>query len=674
MSATSSTGSGSLATLGQRPPRLVLRVIVYSALTLGLGAATLLVSIRHFERGRAEHTAMLQASIVTQGVVDRLEPSDLRRPIPRERHRELDRLFTARVLDDETLAASVVTEDGRLVYATDDSLVGSRLDARDELSKALAGTVGSELVDVRTGDRSTRALRTYAPFRLADGSKGVVVVDKDYGPIAAAARHAAITVAAVLELVLLSLWLCLIPIMRTVTKRIHRQLDTIAHLALHDELTGSPNRTQFGSRLDEVLRQEGEASRCSVLFIDLDRFKDVNDTLGHERGNELLAEIARRIMGALGRQEQMARLGGDEFAVLSAFATDARGAVALANRLRSVISEPCEIGGISIELQASIGIALAPEHGTSRDELLRRADIAMYAAKQDGQPPRVFEAELDDRSPLRLAVTGELRRAFERREFVVHYQPQVDLRRGVVRGTEALVRWQHPSRGLLEPSSFLRALEHAGLMRALTRYVLDESLAQLRVWRDAGLELDLAMNVTARDLADARFPREVAEALQRHGVEPSALELEVTEDILMSDTVRTGQRLQELVDQGVRIAIDDFGIGYSSLGQLRNLPAQVLKIDRSFVSAMETSPSDGAIVRSIIALAHQLGLEVVAEGVESPAHLASLREAGCDIAQGYLLGRPLPLGAQLEAVTSAVPVPLDGNPGADVVPLRRASA
>ncbi|HXF97224.1 MAG TPA: EAL domain-containing protein [Gaiellaceae bacterium] len=662
---TAATHAGSLAALGQRPPRLVLRVVVYSALTLGIGAATLLVFLRQFERGRAEHAAMLEASVVTQTVVDRLVPGDLRGASEPARRRQLDRLFRARVLDGETLAAAIARPDGRLVYATGPSLAGQRLASAEKLRAALRGTVESEQVAVPSADGGAKVLRTYAPFRLAGGATGVFVVDRRYAPIASAAKRAAIAVAAVLELALLALWLCLIPIMRTVTRRINRQLETIAHLALHDELTGSPNRTEFGSRLDEVLQREGRG-RCAVLFIDLDRFKDVNDTLGHERGNELLRLVAGRIRDALGPRERMARLGGDEFAVLSETAVEPESAVALAQRVRASVAEPCEIAGMSIELRASVGIALAPRHGTTRDELLRRADIAMYAAKQDG-PPRVFTEELDDRSPVRLAVTGELRRALERRELVVFFQPQVDLRTGAVRGVEALVRWQHPVRGLLGPHEFLTAVEHAGLSRTLTRYVLDESLRQLRGWKEEGRDLGLAVNVSARDLADARFPAEVAEALARHGVDPAALELEVTEDVLMSDGVRGGRRLEQLVEHGVRVAIDDFGVGYSSLGQLRSLPAQVLKIDRSFVARMGTSASDAAIVRSIIGLAHQLGLDVVAEGVESPAHVAWLREAGCDAAQGFLLGRPQPHGAGLTAAAQDMVV-------AQAIPLRRAFA
>ena len=356
--------------------------------------------------------------------------------------------------------------------------------------------------------------------------------------------------------------------------------------------------------------------------------------------------------------------------MLSERATDESAALAVAERLRSAIALPCEIAGVSLEVQGSIGIAIAPEHGTTRDELLRRADIAMYAAKRIGAP-QVFSPGLDDNSPLRLAMTGELRRAIEGGELVVLYQPQVDLREGIVRGAEALVRWRHPTRGFLAPEAFLAAAEQGGLMRNLTRYVLNESLLQLRAWRSTGMEIDLAVNVSARDLADARFPDEVAHALAEHGVEPSWLELEVTESVLLSDRLRTSRMLERLVDQGVRIAIDDFGVGYSSLGQLKTLPAKVLKIDRSFVSSMESDPNDAAIVSSTIELSHRLGLQVIAEGVETPAHLARLRAAGCDIGQGHLLGRPLP-GDQIVSTAHALRSAWVPDARADVVPLRRA--
>jgi diguanylate cyclase (GGDEF)-like protein len=541
-----------------------------------------------------------------------------------------------------------------------------------ELGEALQGTVASELVSHSIDGMSKKVLRTYAPFRLADGSGGVVLVDKDYAPIASAARKGAIAVAAVLEFVLLALWLCLIPIMRSATRRIHRQLETIAHLALHDDLTGLPNRAQLCARLDELLQSSGEV-RLAVFFIDLDRFKEVNDTLGHDRGNELLVEIAKRLEGTLAANEFVARLGGDEFAVISERTVEAPTALELAERLRTVIAELFEISGISIEPQASIGIALAPAHGTSRDELLRRADIAMYAAKRGGVP-QVFVPELDDHSPVRLAMTGELRRALDGNELVLHYQPQFDLRVEQVRSAEALVRWRHPSGDLLEPGAFLSAIDHAGLMRSLTRYVLHQSLAQLRSWHDLGLDLRLAINISARDLADARFPEELAQALTDHRIEPSALELEITENVLLSENVRASGRLERIVDLGVRIAIDDFGVGYSSLGQLKNVPAQVLKIDQSFVLGMPKDRRDAAIVRSTIELAHQLGLEVVAEGVETTELVARLREAGCDVVQGYLVGRPLPVGENGDAGALAPDAGiLAVAETANVVPLRRAS-
>ena len=669
MSRTVPASPGGAATLGQRPPRLVLRVVLFSALTLGLGAATLLVFIRHFERGRAERTATLEASIVAQTVVDRLGPSDLRAPLSRRRLDDLDRLFRARVLDDGTVASAIAVPDGHLVYATDRKQVGTRI-ASLQLADALAGTVTSELVTASLGEEHKRVLRAFAPFRLADGSTGVLLVDKDYGPIASAARRAAITVAAVLELVLLSLWLCLFPIMRSVTRRMNRQLDTIAHQALHDDLTGLANRTQFGVRLDEAVQAAEGDVELAVLFIDLERFKEVNDALGHDCGNELLTVIAKRLVEVVRPDELIARLGGDEFGLISARAVDEQSALELAGRLQDVIGQPCEIGGVSLEVQGSIGIAFSPTHGTTRDELLRRADIAMYAAKRLGAP-QIFTPGLDEHSPLRLAMNGELRRALERCELVVLYQPQLDLGDGTIRGAEALVRWRHPTRGLLGPDAFLTAAEQGGHMRNLTRHVLDESLEQLRAWRQAGVELDLAINVSGRDLADARFPEEVAQALAEHRIDPSWLELEITESVLLSDRVRTSRMLERLVAQGIRIAIDDFGVGYSSLGQLKNLPAHTLKIDRSFVSTMESDRSDEAIVNSTIELAHRLGLGVIAEGVEAPEHLVRLRAAGCDIGQGHLLGRPGPGG---DILTKARRLEATWQPvaTADVVPLRRA--
>jgi diguanylate cyclase (GGDEF)-like protein len=628
-------------TLGQRPPRLILSVLVFSALTLGIGAATLLVFIRHFERGRAEHAAVLEASAAAQTVVDRLDASDLASPLSRERRNELDRLFQARVLDKGTVAAAVATRDGRLVYATNDAYSGTRVQRTGPLGQALGGAVSSEMTSIAFEGRSLRVLRAYAPFRLADGTTGVLLVDQDYGPIASAARRAAITVATVLELVLLSLWLCLFPILRSATRRMRRQLDTIAHQALHDDLTGLANRTQFGATLDEALRKDEEAPiALAVLFIDLERFKEVNDVLGHDAGNELLTIVARRLAETLEPGELVARLGGDEFGVISERSTDEASALALAERLGTAVAKPCDIAGVSLEVHGSIGIALAPRHGTTREQLLRRADIAMYAAKRVGEP-QVFDASLDDSSPARLAITGELRRAIEQGQLVVHYQPQIDLRHGVVRGAEALVRWRHPRRGFLGPDAFLAAAEQGGLMRSLTRYVLDESLTQLRDWRAAGLEIDLAVNVSGRDLTDTRLPDEIATALARHGVDPSWLELEIMESVLLSDRMRTSRMLERLVGQGVRIAIDDFGIGYSALGQLKNLPLHVLKIDRSFVSSMESDPSDAAIVSTTVELARRLGLEVIAEGVESADHLTQLREVGCDMAQGHFFSRPV---------------------------------
>lgn len=605
--------------------------------------------------------------MVTQAIVDRLRPADLTTPLGLARRRQLDELLRTRVLGDGTLVATLATPFGRVAFTTSPSGRAEAL-SQEHLRAAAAGAVTSELETTRVSGRQQRVLRTYAPFRLGDGSLGVLVVDKDYAPIAAAARRAAITVATVLELVLLSLWLCLFPITRSVTRTMRGQLETIAHLALHDDLTGLANRTQLGSRLDETLAAEEGSARLAVLFIDLDRFKEVNDTLGHDHGNELLAEIARRFRHALGDGELVARIGGDEFAVLSRQAVDEASALALGERLRSVISGVHEVGGVAVEVLASVGIALAPQHGCTRGELLRRADIAMYEAKRSGQT-QLFRPDLDEHSLGRLALTGELRRGLESGQLVVHYQPLIDLSTGTVRGAEALVRWRHPGRGLLAPETFLTAAEHAGLLCDLTRWVLGEALEQARFWRAMDVELEMAVNVSGWDLADARFLDHVVRSLDEHDVDPAHLVLEITEEALLSDASRSARSIERLVEHGVRIAIDDFGVGYSSLGQLKSLPVSVLKIDRSFVRGMEEDPSDIAIVRSATELAHRLGLDVIAEGVESASHVARLVACGCDMGQGFFLGPPLP--ARDFPLTGSVPLVGIEEEHPVVVPLRR---
>jgi diguanylate cyclase (GGDEF)-like protein/PAS domain S-box-containing protein len=427
--------------------------------------------------------------------------------------------------------------------------------------------------------------------------------------------------------------------------QLEQRMRDIEHQALHDALTDLPNRTLFHDRVDQALRTARRTGGCvCVMLIDLDRFKDVNDTLGHLSGDVLLQEVAGRLRAAVRESDTVARLGGDEFGVLATGIATAQDGIILAEKLQQALAAPVAVGGLALEVESSIGIALAPDHGSDVETLIRHADVSMYVSKGT-HSPAVYCAESDHHSRVRLTLVADLRRALERKELVVYYQPQADAATGAVRTMEALVRWEHPVHGLLPPDQFVPLAEQTGLIRPLTLYMLDAALHQCAAWRNAGYDVAVAVNITGRDLLDLRFPQEVAEAIARAGTAPEALELEITESTIMTDAARARSVLVQLSELGVRLAIDDFGSGHSSLGYLKRLPIDVLKIDRSFVMNMADGSDDAVIVRSTIDLGHNLGLEVVAEGVESQEALAQLMELGCDTVQGYFLGRPQPTDA-----------------------------
>jgi diguanylate cyclase (GGDEF)-like protein/PAS domain S-box-containing protein len=430
--------------------------------------------------------------------------------------------------------------------------------------------------------------------------------------------------------------------LRSSQQRLQQQMEKVEYQALHDDLTGLPNRTLFQDRAEQaVLRVRRDRSGFAVMLIDLDRFKEVNDTLGHHSGDLLLREVAERLGGALRSGDTVARLGGDEFGVIAAGVSDSTAARAVADKLQDALARPIVVGGLAIEVEASVGIAIFPEHGEDVATLIRHADVSMYVSK-DSHIPVVYAAAHDRHSLAHLTLVGELRRALDGNELVVHYQPQADTATGEVHKVEALVRWQHPRHGLLGPDRFIPLAEQTGLIRSLTRYVLDAALAQCSAWQREGRQLAVAVNITARELIDLRFPDEVTELLAKWRVEPARLELEITETTIMTDPPRARSILARLRELGVRIAIDDFGSGHSSLGYLKRLPIDILKIDKSFIQRMSQDVGDAAIVRSAIDVGHSLGLQVVAEGVESEAMKRQLQELGCDAYQGYYLGRPQP--------------------------------
>jgi diguanylate cyclase (GGDEF)-like protein len=414
------------------------------------------------------------------------------------------------------------------------------------------------------------------------------------------------------------------------------------HQASHDALTGLPNRTMFHDRVQRaVLRARAAGGIVAVVILDLDRFKEINDTLGHHVGDDLLQEVGKRLRASVKSGDTVARLGGDEFAIVLPQVHDAAEALQIAERARHALEEPFEIGTLTLVVGASFGIALAPEHGNLATVLLQRADVAMYAAKASHAGTVVYAADVDTHSPRRLALVGDLRKAIEGEELLVHFQPKADARTGAITGAEALVRWTHPSEGPISPDEFIPIAERTGMIHALTEQVLTKALAQCAAWRRSGRRIDVAVNVSAGSLMNLEFPQEVRRLLAAASVAPSTLTLEITESSIMADPQRSLHVLRALSAMGVQLAIDDFGTGYSSLSQLKQMPVNELKIDRSFILDMISDDDDATIVRSTIDLGHNLGLRVVAEGVEDRETWRRLRALGCDVAQGYYLSRPL---------------------------------
>lgn len=417
----------------------------------------------------------------------------------------------------------------------------------------------------------------------------------------------------------------------------------ILDLAYHDTLTRLPNRVMFSERLTQMIeRATREGGIFSLLVMDLDRFKLVNDTLGHHMGDSLLFEVGRRLSGILTREmDIVARLGGDEFALLLP-ETDLDEAKRFARRIGAALDEPLLIDGHTIDVHSSVGIVAFPLHGTDFHTLMRRADVAMYAAKRVNMGASVYSAADDMHSPERLTLMTELRRAVEHDQLSLYYQPKVDLTNYQVKYAEALVRWIHPDRGFIAPDQFIPFAEQTGYIRVLTRWVVDRATRQLAEWHAQGLDISVSINVSARDLLHASLPEVFETSMRKYGVSPEWIWIEITESAVMDDANTALQTLDQLHQMGLRLSIDDFGTGYSSLAYLKRLPVDEIKIDKSFVLGMMTDSDDEVIVRSTIDLGHNMGLKVVAEGVETEAAMLHLGWLSCDLVQGYHLSRPLP--------------------------------
>ncbi len=444
-------------------------------------------------------------------------------------------------------------------------------------------------------------------------------------------------------------------------------ISQLRHDALHDALTGLPNRALLQRRLAALLGDggTGRTPAGAVVILDLNGFKDVNDTLGHQQGDLLLVEVGARLRGCVPADGLVVRLGGDEFAVLLDGADEAT-ALGVGRRILEELRTPVLLDGVEVEVSASLGVALSPHHATDPAALLKRADVAMYEAKRTGEGLRLYEAHLDPNDVNRLALVAELRTALTTEDIQVHVQPQARTEDGRVRSVEALVRWNHPTRGRISPDEFIPVAERSGLIGVLTTRVLDASLAAVARWRRAGQDLTIAVNLSSRSLLDPGLVDEVAQLLRHHEVPPAALTLEVTEGSVMADPTRAISLLRELRQLGVRLSVDDFGTGYSSLSYLQRLPIDEVKIDKSFVTDMLHRPGDTSIVRAIADLGRNLGLDVVAEGVEDRATWDALAELGVHLVQGWHLARPMPVDALLPWLAEREARPAEAVASADL--------
>jgi diguanylate cyclase (GGDEF)-like protein len=635
------------------PPRLILRFAVSTCVALALAAGAILLVVRYYNTVQAERAATSQARVVAATLLrGALSASDFQRPPDQVRKAALDEFFAGGVLSEGFLRVELYRGDGSLTYSTD-RRSSPPSNVLVHIREALAGTIRGDLATVPHAGADRRVLRTYAPVPFADET-GVVALYQDYEPIAAAATATFLPVVGIFEVVLLALFITLMPILRRVVRRVRRQMEEIEYRALYDDLTGLPNRTLFR---DEVAASiQGDAA--AVMLLDLDRFKEINDALGHETGDVLLRELGTRLREELGERALVARLGGDEFGILLAGAS-IDDALTEAARVHAALVTPFTLGDLPLETATSIGIAHFPEHGRDVDTLLQRADVAMYLAKDAHAGSAVYDREQDASDADRLALAAELRRAIEDEQLVLFFQPKADLHSGHVVGVEALVRWDHPERGLVPPNDFIPVAERTGLIKPLSRYVLAVAIRQCSEWNEAGRDLQVAVNLTIPDLLDLELPQYIEGLLTDAGVRPDQLELEITESTILADPFRVHQVLTRFNEMGVSLAIDDFGTGYSSFAYLKRLPVGTIKIDRSFVMGMCEDESDATIVRSTIDLARNLGLCVVAEGVESQEIWSALHSYGCSLAQGYFISRPLPadeLASVLDKHAAAVSV------------------
>lgn len=605
---------------------------------------------RGLAEGRAEADVIARVSIAPD-----LSGASLRTGLRPAERAALSRTVSRAIRDSDILRLRLRDLDGNVVFSDDSSGGGPD----DESLDAAAGTTIAKLTHLNddandTGPAGPRVVEVYEPLNsVQTGTRiGVLEMYVPYAPIAAEVARGQRIVAVALTSGLITLWLCLLVVTLSVTGRLRRQSVLNAFLASHDVLTGLPNRAQITTLASTALERGSFGLQTAVALINLDRFKDVNDTLGHATGDRLLIVVAKRLEAQLGPGDTLARLGGDEFAVVLGDLRSVEEAAERLNQLRAMLSEPLQLDGVPLTVEASVGFALAPDDGADADLLLQRADIALDVAKREHLGIVRFQTAYEVFDSSTLSLIAELGDAIERDELRLHYQPKGDVLTGRVSSIEALVRWQHPTRGLLYPDTFIPAAEQSKLIDELTDWVLRTAAASLATL-DPSAHMSVAINISARNLIRAEFADHVLEILSAARVDPRRIILELTETALLADPERAARTLVRLHEAGMRISIDDFGAGQTSLSYLVRLPISELKIDKAFVLAMLSDQRNAAIVRSVIDLGHSLNFSVTAEGVETIEALETLTRYGCDTVQGYLLARPVPASSLAESVRAA---------------------
>ena len=611
---------------------------------------------RGLAEGRSE--ALLMAQTAVQPILDGRPLTEGLSPVETMR---LHQLASGAVAHHDVQRLRVRDLAGNVVFSDDGSGFGQR--PEDEALDAARGATVARLTRINSdsddsGKVGPQTVEVYLPLYAgaAHARVGVLEVYLPYSPISADVSQGVRDLYRNLAIGLALLYVVLFGISFWVVRRLRRQVRLNAYLAEHDPLTDLPNRSLFHRRATAELARGAELGYpTTIAIVDLDQFKEVNDTLGHHNGDRLLTAIGQRLLAHLRAPDSLARLGGDEFGLVLSNVSRPEDVL---SRLREVIQQEVQISGLPLSIESSIGYVIAPEDGGDIDDLLQKADVAMYVAKRDRSGVMRYVAAQNHYDSANLALVSDLRHAIADGQLRLHYQPKIDIETSEVCGVEALVRWQHPTHGLLFPDRFIPLVEQTDLIDELTEWVVAQALADLVVFSATSPELTMAINVSARNLGRVGFARQVLDATEAAGVATDRVTIEVTETALMTDPARAAVVLGEMSEAGIQISVDDFGSGQTSLSMLADLPIDELKIDRGFVFDIERNDAHAAIVRSIVELGHNLGFHVVAEGVETGGVRDEVAATGCDLVQGYYFARPLPSAQLLDRLAAVDPTPV----------------